>query len=59
MSESMRTLEGVDTKILGVVVTRSTTQQKEYRRYGVKYGYGYGYGYGQDTESKIKDDSAQ
>ncbi|MCD8230648.1 MAG: polysaccharide biosynthesis tyrosine autokinase [Clostridiales bacterium] len=46
LRESMRMLEGVDTKLLGMVVTRSTTQEKEYKRYGDKYGYQYGYSYG-------------
>ncbi|MCD8022364.1 MAG: polysaccharide biosynthesis tyrosine autokinase [Lachnospiraceae bacterium] len=46
LSESMRTLEGVDTKLIGMVVTRSTSQKKEYRRYNYKYGYQYGYDYG-------------
>ncbi|MCD7752025.1 MAG: polysaccharide biosynthesis tyrosine autokinase [Lachnospiraceae bacterium] len=55
MNESMRTLNGVDARILGMVVTHSSTQQKEYRRYGGKYGskygyqYGYQYGYGSEA----------
>ncbi len=58
VGEALRTLEGVDARILGMVITHSTTQQKEYRRYGgkyggkygSKYGYQYGYGYGSGTQ---------
>ncbi|MCD8380908.1 MAG: hypothetical protein LUC95_11480, partial [Lachnospiraceae bacterium] len=63
MNESMRTLNGVDAHILGMVVTHSTTQQKEYRRYGNKYGgkygskygyqYGYQYGYGRTAAEPL------
>lgn len=49
MRESLRILEGVETKLLGMVVTYSTTQQKEYKRYGSKYGTKYGYKYGYDN----------
>lgn len=46
LRETMRTLTTVDTKLLGVVVTQSSTQEKEYKRYSSKYGYKYGYQYG-------------
>lgn len=54
LRESMRTLEAVNTKLLGMIVTYSTTQEKEYKRYWDKYGYKYGYqyGYGQSTDDK-------
>lgn len=54
LRETLRKLESVDTKLLGMVVTRSTSQEKEYKRYGDKYGYKYGYqyGYGYGSEAK-------
>ncbi len=39
LSEVLRAFEKNEAKILGIVVTFSTAQQKEYK----KYGYGYGY----------------
>ncbi len=57
LRESMRTLEAVDTKLLGTVVTHSTTLKKEYKHYGSKYGYKYGYQYGYGGEST--DDSSE
>lgn len=55
LNESIRMLDGVDAKLLGIVVTNSSTQQKEYKKYGTKYGYGgYGYGYSHEKEEKQK-----
>ncbi|MCD8380884.1 MAG: polysaccharide biosynthesis tyrosine autokinase, partial [Lachnospiraceae bacterium] len=65
VSSSLRTLDNMDTRLLGMVVTHSTSQQKEYRRYGGKYGskygdqYGYGYGYGSVDPGKLKTDNLQ
>ncbi|MCD8023461.1 MAG: CpsD/CapB family tyrosine-protein kinase, partial [Lachnospiraceae bacterium] len=43
LSESIRTLEGVNVKLLGMVITHSTSQKKEYSHYKYKYGSEYGY----------------
>lgn len=51
LTETVTQLKNVKANILGIVVTYSTAQQKEYKRYGGKYGYGYGYGYGESTEA--------
>ncbi len=63
VGEALRTLDGVDSRILGMVITHSTTQQKEYRRYGGKYGgkYGskYSYGYGSGTQENSGLNSAE
>ncbi len=50
LTDAVSQLLNVKANILGVVVTHSSQQQKEYKRYGGKYGYGYGYGYG-NTET--------
>ncbi len=59
VSSSLRTLDNMEARLLGMVVTHSTSQQKEYRRYGSKYGGkygdGYGYGYGQTPEVSLGD----
>lgn len=68
VSRSIHTLDSAEAKILGMVVTHSSSQQKEYRRYGGKYGssYGDGYGYGSaaasasgSQENKWKADNQQ
>ncbi|MCD8353678.1 MAG: CpsD/CapB family tyrosine-protein kinase [Clostridiales bacterium] len=43
LSESLRMLDGAGVRLLGIVVTNSTMQEKEYRHYGSKYGESYGY----------------
>ncbi len=42
LQDSLRAMEDVHTKLLGIVVTQSTALKKEYHRYGYQYGYGYG-----------------
>ncbi|MCD8124161.1 MAG: polysaccharide biosynthesis tyrosine autokinase [Lachnospiraceae bacterium] len=59
LRESMRTLEAVDTKLLGTVVTYSTTLKKEYKRYGGKYGYKYGYQYGYEEAAASQTEEAE
>ena len=57
---ALRSLQSVNAKILGTVMTRYSAQKNgkgygygrysRYSRYGRKYGYGYGYGYGYRTD---------
>ena len=56
LSEVVRQLQFTEVKILGFVMTGSTTQEKNYKRYGHYKKRGY-YGYGEKTsktEAKVK-----